>query len=169
MLYETGARIGELIDLTVGAIEDRKHGKKVVIDGKTGPRRLPLIESVPYINKWLNAHSNPTKDASLWCKIQQGGPDDQLGYRYMRDNIFKKNMVRAGKDEPSNPHHFCHCRASYLANELKETQLCAWFGWVQGSDVPARYDHLSGRELHGPPGYVNKTILPHEATSAFLR
>jgi integrase len=47
LLYETGARIGELIDLTVGDIEDRKHGKKVVVEGKTGARRLPLAESVP--------------------------------------------------------------------------------------------------------------------------
>lgn len=147
MLYETGARIGELIDLTVGDIEDRKHGKKVVIDGKTGARRLPLVESVPHLNNWLASHPNPTKDAPLWCKIQQGGPDDKLGYRYIRAKILRKNMERADIDKPSNPHHYRHSRASYLANELKEAQLCEWFGWVQGSDVPARYVHLSGRDI----------------------
>ena len=147
ILYETGARIGEIIDLTVGDIEDRKHGKKVVIDGKTGARRLPLVESVPHINNWLNKHPNPEKDNPLWCKIQQGNPDDQLGYRYIREKILKKNMERAEIDKPSNPHHYRHSRASYLANELKEAQLCAWFGWVQGSDVPARYVHLSGRDI----------------------
>lgn len=31
MLYETGVRIGELIDLAVGDIEDHNHGRKVVI------------------------------------------------------------------------------------------------------------------------------------------
>jgi len=147
ILYETGARIGEIIDLTVGDIEDRKHGKKVVIDGKTGARRLPLVESVPHINNWLAKHPNPEKDNPLWCKIQQGNPDDQLGYRYIREKILKKNMGRAEIDKPSNPHHYRHSRASYLANELKEAQLCAWFGWVQGSDVPARYVHLSGRDI----------------------
>jgi len=147
ILYETGARIGELIDLTVGDIEDRKHGKKVVVDGKTGSRRLPLVESVPHINNWLAKHPNPEKDNPLWCKIQQGNPDDQLGYRYIREKILKKNMERAEIDKPSNPHHYRHSRASYLANELKEAQLCAWFGWVQGSDVPARYVHLSGRDI----------------------
>lgn len=147
MLYETGARIGELIDLTVGDIEDRKHGKKVVIEGKTGSRRLPLVESVPYINKWLNDHPDPTKDAPLWCKIQQGSSDDQLGYRYIRDKILRKTMKEAEIDKPSNPHHYRHSRASYLANHLKEAQLCTWFGWVQGSDVPAKYVHLSGRDI----------------------
>ncbi len=147
MLYETGARIGELIDLTVGDIEDRANGKELVIEGKTGGRRLPLVESVPYINRWLNQHPNPEKDAPLWCKIQQGNPDDQLGYRYIREKILKKNMERADIDKPSNPHHYRHSRASYLATELKEAQLCEWFGWVQGSDVPARYVHLSGRDI----------------------
>lgn len=218
LLYETGARIGEIIDLTVGDIEDRQHGKKVVIDGKTGARRLPLVESVPHINNWLAKHPNPTKEAPLWCKIQQGGPtehlnphdvedirevhgigrsyaeklndagiedgtdlvshdidevadivgvrkatvakwfkqfdsdaslntDSKLGYRYIRDKILKATMERAGIDKPSNPHHYRHSRASYLANELKEAQLCAWMGWVQGSDVPARYVHLSGRDI----------------------
>lgn len=147
LLYETGARIGELIDLTVGDIEDRQHGKKVVIDGKTGARRLPLVESVPYLNRWLNNHPNPEKDAPLWCKIQQGDPDAALSYRYVRDKVLRATMERAGIEKPSNPHHYRHSRASYLANHLKEAQLCEWFGWVQGSDVPARYVHLSGRDM----------------------
>ncbi|WP_411962820.1 tyrosine-type recombinase/integrase [Haloferax sp. YSMS24] len=162
LLYESGARIGELIDLTVGDIEDRQHGKKVVIEGKTGARRLPLVESVPHLNKWLNAHPNPTKDAPLWCKIQQGGPDDQLGYRYIRDKILRKTMEEAGIDKPSNPHHYRHSRASYLANHLKEAQLCAWFGWVQGSDVPARYVHLSGRDIDNAYDEMHGLYVPDE-------
>ncbi len=147
LLYETGARIGEIIDLTVGDIEDRKHGKKIVIEGKTGARRLPLIQSVPHLNRWLNKHPNPRKDAPLWCKLTQGGWDDQLGYRYINEKILKKTMREAGIDKPANPHHYRHSRASYLANELKEAQLCEWFGWVQGSDVPSKYVHLSGRDI----------------------
>ncbi|WP_058828112.1 site-specific integrase [Haloferax sp. Q22] len=162
MLYETGARIGELIDLTVGDIEDRKHGKKVVIDGKTGARRLPLVESVPHINNWLNKHPNPEKGAPLWCKIQQGSGDDQLGYRYIREKILQKNMERAGIDKPSNPHHYRHSRASHLATELKEAQLCEWFGWVQGSDVPARYVHLSGRDIDNAYDQMHGLYEPDE-------
>jgi len=162
MLYETGARIGELIDLTVGDIEDRKNGKKVVIEGKTGARRLPLVESVPHLNNWLNKHPNPEKDAPLWCKIQQGSPDDQLGYRYIREKILQKNMERADIDKPSNPHHYRHSRASHLATELKEAQLCEWFGWVQGSDVPARYVHLSGRDIDNAYDQMHGLYEPDE-------
>lgn len=218
VLWETGARIGELIDVTVGDVEDRKHGMKITIDGKTGSRRLPLVESVPYLNKWLNEHPNPEKDAPLWCKVQQRGPteklhpnevedveevygigrkyaqklrdagitngrdlvehdadeladtvgvreekaqnwlaqltpdgsiqrDNKVGYEYIVRKILKRSMDDAGIDKPSNPHHYRHSRASYLANEMTEAQLCEWFGWVQGSDVPAKYVHLSGRDI----------------------
>jgi site-specific recombinase XerC len=111
-----------------------------VIDGKTGARRLPLVRSVPHINDWLSKHPNPEKDAPLWCKIQQGSPDDQLGYRYIREKILKKNMERAGIDKPSNPHHYRHSRASHLATELKEAQLCGmvWLGAGKRRTRPLR-------------------------------
>lgn len=144
MLYETGARIGELIDLTVGDIEDHAHGRKVVIDGKTGQRRLPLLESTPPINKWLNDHPDPQKDAPLWCTLRA---PDQLSYHYIRQKLLVRAKERADIDKPVNPHHFRHSRATELAMEFKEAQLCEWFGWVQGSNVPAKYVHLSGRDI----------------------
>lgn len=56
LLWETGARIGEILPLKVGAFQDRKEGKKVVISGKTGARRLPIISSIPQLQNWLNNH-----------------------------------------------------------------------------------------------------------------
>jgi site-specific recombinase XerD len=78
MLWETGARIGELIDLRVGDIEDGTLGQYVVVSGKTGARRLLLLEAGPYITEWITVHPRPTSDAYLWCKIDplQGTPDE---------------------------------------------------------------------------------------------
>lgn len=145
LLYETGARIGELIDLRVGDIEDHEHGRKVVIDGKTGQRRLPLVESVPALNAWLNDHPGDGTRAPLWCQLQDGG--EQLSYHYMRQKLLERAKERAEIDKPVNPHHFRHSRATELAQKFKEAQLCEWFGWVQGSDIPGKYVHLSGRDI----------------------
>jgi len=146
MLYETGARIGELIDLTVGDIESHVHGNKVVIDGKTGQRRLPLVESAPALNKWLNEHPKAgTADAPLWCQLQDGG--HQLSYHYIRQKLLERPAERAGVEKPMNPHHFRHSRATHLAQDFTEAEMCEWFGWVQGSDVPGKYVHLSGRDI----------------------
>jgi site-specific recombinase XerD len=145
VLYETGARIGELIELTVGDVEDNDHGKKVVVDGKTGSRRIPLVESVPHLNRWLSEHPKPDKDSPLWCKIR--GEPEQVGYNYLRLKVLQKTAKEADIDKDVNPHHYRHSRASHLANEMTEAQLCEWFGWSQSSDVPARYVHLSGRDI----------------------
>ena len=178
MLYETGARIGELIDLTVGDIEDHRNGRKVVIAGKTGPRRLPLLEATPAINAWLNDHPDPTKDAPMWCQLRAA--EKKLSYHYIRQKLLVRAGERAAKADPEtfaadpdapaedigfhkplNPHHFRHSRASHLANEFTEAQLCEWFGWVQGSDVPAKYVHLSGRDIDNAYGQLHG-IEPEE-------
>lgn len=153
LLYETGGRIGELIDLTVGDIEDHTHGRKVVIDGKTGQRRLPLVESVPALNQWLNDHPDPKDSAPLWCQLQDGSA--QLSYKYLKDKLLERARDRAGIDKPINPHHFRHSRATDLATEFTEAEMCEWFGWVQGSDVPGKYVHLSGRDIDQKYGQLH--------------
>ena len=147
VLWETGARIGELIDLRVGDIEEGLIGKRVVVMGKTGARRLLLIESDPHVTQWLETHPDPRPQRPLWCKIDQGPSDEQIGYNYIRLRLLERARKRAGIEKPVNPHHFRHSRATQLANWLTEAQLCGWFGWVQGSKVPARYVHLSGRDI----------------------
>jgi hypothetical protein len=87
----------------------------------------------------------------------------KLGYRYLREKIFGATMERAGIDKLSNPHHYRHSRASYLATEMTEAQLCEWFGWVQESDVSAKYVHLSGRDIDNAydqiTGCTNRTKI----------
>ncbi|MBS3782617.1 MAG: tyrosine-type recombinase/integrase, partial [Candidatus Thermoplasmatota archaeon] len=147
ILWETGARIGELVDLTIGSIEDHEHGFKIVVDGKTGSRRIPLIESVPYLNKWLKEHSGrEDKTAPLWINIGEVNTGEKMNYRAIRKmlNDVKK---RSSVDKPVNPHNFRHSRATYMATRFTEAQMCEWFGWVQGSDVPSKYTHLSGRDI----------------------
>ncbi len=147
VLWETGARIGELIDLTIGSLEDHKHGYKIIVDGKTGSRRLPLIESVPYIQAWLQSHPDRgNREAPLWVNIGTRNKGQPMRYGAIR-KILKDIKKRTDLEKPVNPHIFRHSRATYLANRFTEAQLCEWFGWVQGSDVPAKYVHLSGRDI----------------------
>jgi len=148
LLWETGARIGELIDLKVKDLRDHKNGYQVVINGKTGSRRIPLISSVPYLNNWLNDHPDRSRESYLWSKIRGGSGDERISYRYLR-KMLEKTKDRIDFEKPVNPHHFRHSRATYLANRFTEAQLCEWFGWVQGSDVPAKYVHMSGRDIDG--------------------
>ncbi|KXB01604.1 hypothetical protein AKJ41_00970 [candidate division MSBL1 archaeon SCGC-AAA259O05] len=146
LMWETGARPGEYLDLEVGDIEDRAKGKKVLIEGKTGMRRLPLVSSVPHLNAWLSQHpANGDPRAPLWCRLD-GHPYKRIDYDYFR-KLLREVAERAGVEKPMYPYQFRHSRATYLANHLTEAQMCEYFGWVQGSDRPATYVHLSGRDI----------------------
>jgi len=57
--FDAGARSGELQDLTVGDVNDHKHGLRIFVDGKTGQRDVTLIPSVPYLQRWLGDHPAP--------------------------------------------------------------------------------------------------------------
>ncbi len=54
---------------------------------------------------------------------------------------------KAGINKKIHPHLFRHSRATYMANYLTEAQMNQYFGWVQGSGMPAVYVHLSGRDV----------------------
>jgi integrase len=145
VLYETGARIGEILFLRLRAIEFDKNGAKVSIPhfGKTGSRRVRIISSVPYLQEWYNKHpdrENP--DAYFWT-----GPRlECLKYGAIR-SLLKRLAAKAKIRKPVNPHAFRHARATHLACHLTESQMKIYFGWTQASEMAATYVHLSGRDV----------------------
>jgi len=143
MLYETGCRISELLFVKVKHVRFDEYGACLVVDGKTGPRRIRVISAVPYLTEWLNAH--PDKDdpaAWLWC-----GPHGAC-FKYTAVLSLVKRLVRrAGLKKHVHPHLFRHSRATFLANHLKEAQMKEYFGWVRASEMAAVYVHLSGRDV----------------------
>lgn len=48
-LYETGCRIGEMANLKIKDVHFDKYGAILVVDGKTGMRRIRAIFSAPYL------------------------------------------------------------------------------------------------------------------------
>ena len=168
MVWETGARAGELLDLKIKHLQTHEYGLQVVISGKTGPRRLPLITAVPHLNRWLDAHPRgDDRTAPLWVEVhaQDHGHGKELGakvsYHALKRDV-ERTATRAGIEKPVNPHHWRHSRATYLANKFTEAQMCEWFGWVQGSKMPAKYVHLSGRDIDGAYGALHGKVEEEE-------
>jgi site-specific recombinase XerD len=148
MLYESGARIGEIINLTLKDIEPDKYGIKVTLFGKTGARKIRLIASAPAINMWIErAHPDrDNKNSMLFCGMwsKKKGRDIQYAsFRFMLTQLAKKSKFT----KPINPHHFRHSRATELAKMFTEAQLCQYMGWIPASREAATYVHLSGRDM----------------------
>lgn len=147
VLAESGARIGEIGNLTIAQIEIDTNGVVLTVKGKTGGRRIRIVNSTPHLTNWLNLH--PQRDnpyAPLWPTFGARGVDKSMSYEAIR-KIIQEYFKKAGIKKRCHPYIFRHTRASQLANHLTEHQMNAYFGWVQGSYMPAIYVHVSGKDL----------------------
>jgi len=152
LIWESGCRIGEIGSMAVGNLIFDKYGTVITVSGKTGSRKIRVVASTPHLRTWLNSHPfKNEKDKPLWINFGSRNHNqamDYHGFQVMINRLFEK----AGINKRHNPHLFRHSRATYMANHLTEFQMNQYFGWIQGSDMPATYVHMSGRE-------VDKAIL----------
>ncbi|WP_292387987.1 tyrosine-type recombinase/integrase, partial [Methanosarcina sp. UBA5] len=148
LLWDIGARIGEIGSLTIRHISFDEYGALISLRGKTGYRRVRAVWSVDYLQAWLQAHPegyNP--DAPLWITFDsKENLLKPLQYGAARMKL-QRIAKRAGINKKIHPHLFRHSRCTYMANYLTEAQMNVYFGWTQGSDMPGVYVHLSGRDI----------------------
>jgi len=117
-LYESGCRIGELLNIKMKQIHPHPHGFQITVTGKKGPRRLLLIASAPYITAWLNDHpKNENPDSYLWVTCDHRSQR----LKYWRVTVILKTAAkRAAVRKAVNPHNFRHSRATHLAKHLTD-------------------------------------------------
>ena len=145
-LYEGGFRIGELGELKIKDVSFDRYGAIAMVNGKTGPRPVRLIWSMPYIAQWLEVHPlREEREAPLWIKMNTR---EMLEYSAIRMQL-QKIARRAGIEKPVNPHSFRHLRITELKKKrhLSHAQIEQYFGWIKGSRMHSIYDHISGRDL----------------------
>lgn len=144
ILYESGCRIGEILTLKLKHISFDKYGVILVVNGKTGVRRVRIVSSTNLLGRWLNVHPNKDdKDCFLWTRMNTGR---LITYSHLRQRL-QRIAKRAKISKKVNPHSFRHARATHLANKLTEAQMKEYFGWTQGSNMASVYVHLSGRDV----------------------
>lgn len=146
-LHETGVRVGELLGVRLRDIERKEQHAMVRVDGKTGERRVPIVQSLPWIMRWLDEHpAKDNPDALLWLSKYgkyYGHPLRYVGVQ----RLLQRTMSRAGINKPCNAHHFRHSRATLIAPKYSETILCRLMGWELGSKMVKTYVHTSGSQV----------------------
>jgi len=100
-IYESGCRIGEILFLKIKHVSSDQYGVVIVIDGKTGQRRIRLISSAPYLIEWINKHPNNSPDSFVW--ISQN--NEILEYNGIR-TLIRRIGRKAGVNKRLNPHIF---------------------------------------------------------------
>lgn len=146
LLYDSGARANELLNLTVGDVKIEEKCAFVTLKGSTGARQIPFIESLPHVTSWLNNHHfRHEPGAPLWLT----DPFSKRGMSYpMLSKLLKTLKKRVELKKPLSPHKMRHARLTHLAERnWGDQRLKVFAGWTPGSRMAERYIHLCGRDL----------------------
>jgi len=147
ILYESGCRIGELMYLRLKNVQFDNYGAVLLVNGKTGSRRVRIIATVQALGEWLEQHPDKhDPNAPLWPARLGHYSKEPCSYPSILAAL-KRASKTAGIQKRVYPHLFRHSRATALATKLTEAQMKEYFGWTQGSDMAATYVHLSGRDV----------------------
>ncbi len=152
--YEAGTRPGEILSLKIKHVKFDNIGAVIHVDGKTGPRPVRLVTSVPSLAAWRDAH--PFRDdpeAPMFMKIDQNHYGQPLTWA-TANKILKTVAARAKLNKKINLKLFRHSEATETAKYMTESQMRIRHGWTQTSRIPANYVHLVGAD-------VEKAYLSH--------
>lgn len=147
LLYDSAVRVSEASNLKISDIYWDQYGAKILVDGKTGKRKIRLSDSVPLLKQWVNQH--PMKeDLSKNVFVRLG---NQFGTPMVSQGIYKmmeKTRLRAGIKRKIRPHLLRHTRLTELAsNGFNEMELRLFAGWSRSSTMPEVYLHIGEKDL----------------------
>ena len=164
------ARPHELLKLRIKDVvfkltPDKKQYAEILVNGKTGTRQIPLIDSIPYIKDWISQHpqgGNP--NSILLCgfgkSINRVIHERSLHkiYRDYKNKFFPKlldnpNVLPEDKQKirellrkPWNPYIRRHSSLTEKSTILKEHTLRQFAGWSPASNMHLKYLHYFGNE-----------------------
>src|SRR5205823_3386943 len=168
---DTACRPHEILKLRIKDVvfktttEGNRQYAEVLVNGKTGSRHIPLINSIPYVKDWLDHHpqqGNP--NAPLIC-----GYNKSLGrrlhpmtitklYKQYKTGLFAKLLdshsvsaedkqkIKELLNKPWNPYIRRHSALTEKYGILKEHHLRQYAGWSPGSNMHLKYLHYFGNE-----------------------
>jgi integrase len=168
---DSAARPHELLKLRIKDVvfkltPDRKQYAEILVNGKTGTRPVPLIDSIPYIKDWITNHhpqaGNP--NSILICGFGKSlnraiSVITIHGIYQSYKNIFFPKLLDSANvpyedkqriaellKKPWNPYVRRHSALTEKSGILKEHHLRQFAGWSPGSNMHLKYLHYLGNE-----------------------
>ena len=168
LTYESGARIGEVLNIKIKHVIFNQFGAYIMLNGKTGMRRVAVVMSVPALATFLDLHpaNNNPETFLFMTKLNNRNETTRrklvpLTYRGAY-KILKTLAIRAGIQKRVHPHLLRHSSATRAAKFLTEAQMKVYYGWTSGSNMPSVYVHLSSRDVEDAIKKMNKIEITQE-------
>jgi integrase len=172
MSRDSAARPHELLKLRIKDVVfkltpvEKKQYAEILVNGKTGTRPIPLIDSIPYIKDWISNHhpqaGNP--NSILLCgfgkslnrairvrsihKVYQGYKDKFFPKLLDSKDVPLEDKQKIGEllKKPWNPYIRRHSSLTEKSTILREHTLRQFAGWSPGSNMHLKYLHYFGNE-----------------------
>jgi integrase/recombinase XerD len=159
---DSSCRPSELLRVKVKDVVFKMSGNKqyaeILVNGKTGPRHIPLINSIPYLKDWIDNHpekNNP--NAYLFAENRKMISSTGVRNYYKKTlrpyfaslkdiPLEDKNVIKELLQKPWNPYIQRHTSLTGKSKILKEHVLRQHAGWSINSKMPQVYLHYFGNE-----------------------
>ncbi|MFB6158323.1 MAG: tyrosine-type recombinase/integrase [Candidatus Nanohalobium sp.] len=144
-MFETGARITELLNIKLGDVELSQQYAQVTVPtlkNNKEPRTLTLTKSIGLLQDWMEKHPRKGQpDAPLLVNLQDKkwsnrvNKEDDLNYKGKQMtstntmSILRKLAERADIDKYISNHVMRHSSATYWGKKLGLETMMYWFGW----------------------------------------
>lgn len=156
VLYESAARISEMvihekkkgniiIPVKQKDVVFDQYGAVIILNGKTGMRRIRLIRSVPDLMIWMNHCPKRDDNAPLWVGLHE--PHDEYLSASRAYSLVCSAADRAKISKEVYPHLLRHTRLTEVAGFFKEADLKVFAGWTADSKMASIYIHRSGADV----------------------
>jgi integrase len=160
MARDLSARPHEILNLKIKDIVFKtvvggKQYVEVLVNGKTGSRHIPLIQSIPYIKEWLSDHPSRNNPKSpLFVALGSNSMGKQLSinglyavYNAYKESFFPKLLedttishedkekIKGLITKPFNPYIRRHSALTEKSTKLKSSTLNQHAGWSPNSGM----------------------------------
>ena len=170
MARDLSARPHEILNLKIKDVvfksAGNRHYAEVLVNGKTGSRHIPLIQSIPYIKEWLSNHpSRNNPNSPLFIGMSRHSMGKQLApsgiyeiYKMYKEEFLPKLLADptvSNEDKekikdllakPFNPYIRRHSALTEKSTKLKLHTLNQHAGWSTNSNMAQKYIHYFGNE-----------------------
>jgi integrase/recombinase XerD len=168
---DASARPHEILGISVRSIHfkltaDNKQYAEVLVNGKTGSRHIPLIDSIPYLKDWIDNHPQPGNPNALLIPSMNHSTFGRkmspraifMIYKRYKTDFFPrliedpnipsedKQMINELLKKPWNPYIRRHSALTEKSRILKEHTLRQHAGWSPKSQMHLKYLHYFGNE-----------------------
>jgi site-specific recombinase XerD len=156
---DLACRPGEILSRQIKHVKFDDRGAVIVVDGKTGPRPVRVIECVPDLASYFEKHPNNTDpEAPLWIAMDEKKYGKAWSYPAMRNRLQRICDV-AGINRRVWPNLFRHTGATKTGMFLTESLQKKRYGWSSSSKMPGRYEHMMNSD-------VEEAIFKHYGMSS---